>query len=87
MAKTPTKKMKNRALALMAVLFAAVCVIIGFLVYYQIINYDVYQSRAIAQQTMNTTINAKRGSITDCNGRRACRVVRRQNRIYIPQKH
>ena len=25
MAKTPTKKMKNRALALMAVLFAAVC--------------------------------------------------------------
>ena len=68
MAKTPTKKMKNRALALMAMLFAAVCVIIGFLVYYQIINYDVYQSKAIAQQTMNTTINAKRGSITDCNG-------------------
>lgn len=68
MAKTPTKKMKNRALALMAMLFAAVCVIIGFLVYYQIINYDVYQSKAIAQQTMNTTINANRGSITDCNG-------------------
>ena len=68
MAKTPTKKMKNRALALMAMLFAAVCIIIGFLVYYQIINYDVYQSKAIAQQTMNTTINAKRGSITDCNG-------------------
>lgn len=68
MAKTPTRKMKNRSIAIMGMLFAAVCVIIGFLVYYQIINYDVYQSKAIAQQTMNTTINANRGKITDCNG-------------------
>lgn len=68
MAKTPTRKMKNRSIAVMGMLFAAVCVIIGFLVYYQIINYDVYQSKAIAQQTMNTTINANRGAITDCNG-------------------
>lgn len=68
MAKTPTKKMKNRSMIVMGLFFAAVCVIIGYLVYYQIINYDVYQSKAIAQQTMNTTINANRGTITDCNG-------------------
>ncbi len=68
MAKTPTKKMKNRSIIVMGLFSVAVCVIIGYLVYYQIINYDVYQSKAIAQQTMNTTINANRGTITDCNG-------------------
>ncbi len=50
--------------------FFALCVIvlIAFLVRYQIIQYDFYQARAISQQTLDTTINANRGVITDCNG-------------------
>lgn len=68
MAKTPTKKMINRALFVFILMFAAVCVLIGFLVYYQIIKFDFYQAKAISQQTLDTTISANRGNITDRNG-------------------
>ena len=39
-----------------------------FLAKYQIVEYNFYQARAISQQTLNTTINANRGKITDTNG-------------------
>ncbi len=68
MAKTPTKKMINRALVVLALLILACAILIGFLVYYQIISFDFYQAKAISQQTLDTTINANRGTITDRNG-------------------
>lgn len=55
--------------SIVLVVFAlCVVVLIAFLVRYQIIEYDFYQARAISQQTLDTTINANRGVITDCNG-------------------
>ena len=68
MSKTPTRKMKTRSLVVLGVFLLAVCILIGILVKYQIIQYNTYQARAIEQQTMNTTITANRGKITDCNG-------------------
>ncbi len=68
MAKTPTKKMINRAFIILGIFFLLICILIGYLVYYQVVNYDFYQARAISQQTLDTTINANRGTITDCNG-------------------
>ena len=68
MARTPTNKMVNRSLIIMGGFFFLAALIIGALVYYQIINYDFYQKRAITQQTLDTTINANRGTITDCKG-------------------
>jgi stage V sporulation protein D (sporulation-specific penicillin-binding protein) len=68
MAKSPDKNMIFRSGIVLLVFFVAVGVLIFFLSKYQIIEYDLYQSRAISQQTLNTTINANRGKITDCNG-------------------
>ncbi len=68
MAKTPTKSMIKRIIIIFAIFLVAIAVLIGFLVRYQILEYDKYQSRAISQQTLDTTINANRGKITDCNG-------------------
>ncbi len=68
MAKTPSKDMIVKGYIFLGGFFALLCVVICFLVYYQVINYDFYQSRAISQQTLNTTINANRGTITDTNG-------------------
>ena len=68
MSKTPTKKMIINAGIVLAVFALCVVVLIIFLARYQIINYDFYQARAISQQTLDTTINANRGVITDCNG-------------------
>ena len=60
--------MRARSVFVLAVLFLTVCVVVGYIAYYQLIGYDKYQARAIAQQTLNTTINAERGRITDRNG-------------------
>lgn len=68
MAKSPDKNMIFRSAIVIGVIFVVVGVLIFFLARYQIIEYDLYQSRAISQQTLNTTINANRGKITDCNG-------------------
>lgn len=68
MAKTPTKKMINRAFFVLGFFLIFILVILGFLIYYQVVNYEFYQKRAISQQTLDTTINANRGKITDRNG-------------------
>ncbi len=39
----------------------------GMLVKYQIVNYSYYQTKAISQQTMDTTLNAQRGTIYSRN--------------------
>ncbi len=68
MAKTPSKNMIVRACIILGIFFVAVCALIAVLVKTQIIEYDFYQARAISQQTLDTTINANRGTITDRNG-------------------
>ena len=68
MSKTPSKNMIIRACIVLGAFAVCVFVLIAFLVRYQIIEYDFYQARAISQQTLDTTINANRGVITDCNG-------------------
>lgn len=60
--------MINRTLVVFIIMFIALCILIGFLAYYQIYKYDFYQSKAITQQTLDTSINANRGNITDRNG-------------------
>ena len=60
--------MINRALLILLGMFGACAVLIGFLFYYQVINHEFYRGKAISQQTLDTTINANRGKITDRNG-------------------
>ncbi len=68
MGKGPTKSMINRSLVVLGVL--VLCLLgwmVGRLVQLQIIDYTVYQSKAIEQQTMDTTLSANRGTIYSRN--------------------
>lgn len=68
MAKGLSKSMMKRSIVIMLV-FVVVCfgTLIGFLLYYQIFNHSYYESRALQQQTLDTEITAKSGTIYDCN--------------------
>ncbi len=68
MSKGPSKTMVNRATFVLAA-FAVLLLIVmaGMLVKHQIIDYSFYQAKAIAQQTMDTTLSAKRGVIYSRN--------------------
>ena len=69
MAKGPNKKMVNRATVVLTVFVSLLLVVMtGYMAYYQIIKHDFYQAKAITQQTMDTEINANRGTIFDRNG-------------------
>ncbi len=57
-----------RAVIIGIIFLVIVCVLIGALVKLQIIDHEFYRARAISQQTLDTTINANRGTITDRNG-------------------
>ena len=68
MGKGPSKSMVKRSTWLLGI-FAA-CLLIwmaGMLVKYQIVNYNYYQTKAIAQQTMDTTLSPNRGTIYSRN--------------------
>lgn len=68
MAKTPTKSMIIRTYFVVGIFLLAVCGLIGVLAYHQLVKYNFYQERAISQQTLDVSINANRGTITDRNG-------------------
>lgn len=58
----------GRTLFLMAVFGIAVFVVLAARLYkLQIVDHDLYESRAIEQQVRDTTITASRGTIYDCN--------------------
>ena len=60
--------MVKRSTILLGIFAAALLVwMAGVLVKYQIVNYNYYQTRAIAQQTMDTTLAPNRGSIYSRN--------------------
>ena len=69
MAKGPNKKMVNRATVVLTVFVSLLLIVMtGYMAYYQIVKHDFYQAKAITQQTMDTEINANRGTIFDRNG-------------------
>ncbi len=60
--------MVNRSTVMLAIFAAALLLwLAGMLAKYQIVNYSYYQTKAISQQTMDTTLNAKRGTIYSRN--------------------
>lgn len=60
--------MRRRILVAAALLgVAAFLVIGGRLFYLQVLNYEFYEEKAIAQQTRDKTIEPLRGTIYDCN--------------------
>ncbi|MBQ9953308.1 MAG: PASTA domain-containing protein [Clostridia bacterium] len=68
MGKGPSRSMVKRSTILLGIFAAALLVwMAGVLVKYQIVNYNYYQTRAIAQQTMDTTLAPNRGSIYSRN--------------------
>ena len=68
MGKGPTKSMVTRSTVMLGI-FAAILLIglAGVLVKYQIVDYTYYQAKAIAQQTMDATLYANRGTIYSRN--------------------
>lgn len=70
MAKGATKPMYKRMIAVaILIVFGGFSVLLVNLFRLQIINYEVYQKKAIDQQTRDITIAAKRGTIFDRNGK------------------
>ena len=68
MGKGPSRSMVNRSTFLLGAFAVALLVwMAGVLAKYQIVNYNYYQTRAIAQQTMDTTLAPNRGSIYSRN--------------------
>ena len=64
----PTNSMIRRCVFIMAIfIIVGFGVLIGFLAYYQIINHEFYESKALQQQTLDTEITAKCGTIYDRN--------------------
>ena len=64
MSKGPSKSMVHRGTAMLGIFVVALLLwLAGWLVKYQIIDYDYYQTKAIGQQTMDTTLSANRGTI------------------------
>lgn len=60
--------MVNRSTVMLAIFAVALLLwLAGMLVKYQIVNYNYYQTKAISQQTMDTTLNAQRGTIYSRN--------------------
>lgn len=57
-----------RRLTVVLCIFLAFCVFAGSLVYYQVINGDVYAAAGTSNTGRNTTITAARGEIYDRNG-------------------
>ena len=69
MAIRPTKKMTTWYKAIRVIFLCLFVAVIVNLFNLQVINHSVYESKAIGQQTKDTEIAAKRGSILDRNGK------------------
>ena len=68
MGKGPSRLMVKRSTIVLGFFAAALLIwMAGVLVKYQIVDYSYYQTRAIAQQTMDTTLAPNRGSIYSRN--------------------
>ncbi|MBQ9557439.1 MAG: PASTA domain-containing protein [Clostridia bacterium] len=69
MAKKPSKRMGVRATAVALIIAVLGSVALtGVLAKEQLVDHEFYSKRALEQQTTDSAISAKRGSILDCNG-------------------
>lgn len=64
---TPTKQMRRRSIAILAVLALVCTAIIGKLVVLQVVQAEDWQKRAMSQQMSDSVISPKRGTIYDSN--------------------
>lgn len=70
MSNVPSKKMNRRIIAIALILAIGGSILLsGVLAKVQVIDHDFYSQKALAQQTVDTSIPAKRGSILDRNGK------------------
>ncbi len=60
-------KARNRIVRMFAAYMALMCIVVGALVYYQLIRGEEYKEKAAEQQTQDRKVEAKRGSIFDRN--------------------
>lgn len=67
MAKGTTVRMWRRSLIVLVALIGCFGIMVFRLIYLQIVTGEDLQQRAVEQQLKNTTINAQRGTIYDCN--------------------
>ncbi len=64
----PGRTLRARSLFIFAICIMFACVLVGRLVFLQIISYDEYRRKVVEQMVYETTISASRGTITDRNG-------------------
>ncbi len=64
----PGRTLRARSLFIFAICIMFACVLVGRLVFLQIISYDEYRRKVVEQMVYETTITASRGTITDRNG-------------------
>ena len=68
MGKGPSRSIVMRSTWVLAIFAVLLLVVLaGVLANYQIVNYSFYQTKAISQQTMDTTLSANRGTIYSRN--------------------
>lgn len=64
----PGKTIRSRSLFMFICCLIVACVLVGRLIYLQIIKYEDYRRLVIEQMVQETSISASRGAITDRNG-------------------
>lgn len=70
MSKKPNKRMGMRAIAVALVIALGGSLALGgVLAKVQLFDHDFYSKKALEQQTMDSSIAARRGNILDCNGK------------------
>lgn len=64
----PGRTIRSRSLFMFICCLTVACVLVGRLIYLQIIKYEDYRRLVIEQMVQETSISASRGAITDRNG-------------------
>lgn len=64
----PGKTIRSRSIFMFICCLIVACVLVGRLIYLQIIKYEDYRRLVIEQMVQETSISASRGAITDRNG-------------------
>ena len=64
----PGRTIRSRSLFMFICCLMVACVLVGRLIYLQIIKYEDYRRLVIEQMVQETSISASRGAITDRNG-------------------
>ncbi|MCF0144647.1 MAG: stage V sporulation protein D, partial [Firmicutes bacterium] len=71
-----TNRSKKNLIIVMIIVFALILAVALRMGYVQIIKGEEYENRARSQQTTDTSIEAERGIIYDCNGEKLAQSVK-----------